>query len=83
MVLASIVGWCMLARPLQRAGLTAPIVFVSTGFVLAEALGILGVLVLALLSHTGALLVDGNGFGRAGRCGDRRIADLRELPAHR
>ena len=37
-VLATIFGWCVLANRLQRAGLTAPIVFVTAGFVFAEVL---------------------------------------------
>ena len=41
LVLATIFGWCVLASRLQRAGLTAPIVFVAAGFVLAEGLEIL------------------------------------------
>jgi sodium/hydrogen antiporter len=41
LVLATIFGWCVLASRLQRVGLTAPIVFVAAGFVLAEGLEIL------------------------------------------
>ena len=41
LVLATIFGWCVLASRLQRAGLTAPIVFVTAGFVFAEGLDIL------------------------------------------
>ena len=41
LVLSINFGWCLLARLLQGAGLTAPIVFVAAGFVLAEGLGIL------------------------------------------
>jgi len=37
LVLATIFGWCVLARRLERPGLTAPIVFVAAGFVFAEA----------------------------------------------
>jgi len=40
-VLATIFVWCVLANRLQRAGLTAPIVFVTAGFVYAEVLNIL------------------------------------------
>jgi sodium/hydrogen antiporter len=40
-VLATIFGWCALASQLARADLTAPIVFVSAGFVFAEGFGIL------------------------------------------
>ena len=40
-VLATIFGWCVLASRLQRAGLTAPIVFITAGFVFAEGLDIL------------------------------------------
>ena len=40
-VLATMSGWCLLAGRLQRAGLTAPIVFVTAGFVFAEGLAIL------------------------------------------
>jgi NhaP-type Na+/H+ or K+/H+ antiporter len=36
LVLATIVGWCVLAGRLERVGLTAPIVFVVAGFVFAE-----------------------------------------------
>lgn len=35
-VLATIFGWCVFASRLEKAGLTAPIVFVIAGFVLAE-----------------------------------------------
>jgi sodium/hydrogen antiporter len=38
-VLATIVAWCVLAGRLQPAGLTAPIVFVTAGWVFAEAFG--------------------------------------------
>ena len=48
LVLAIIFGWCVLASRLQRVGLTAPIVFVAAGFVLAEGLEILD---LALEPH--------------------------------
>ncbi len=48
LVLATIFGWCVLASRLQRVGLTAPIVFVAAGFVLAEGLEILD---LALEPH--------------------------------
>ena len=48
LVLIIIFGWCVLAGRLQRAGLTAPIVFVAAGFVLTEGLGILD---LALEPH--------------------------------
>ena len=48
LVLATIFGWCVLASRLQRVGLTAPIVFVAAGFVLAEGLDILD---LALEPH--------------------------------
>ena len=48
LILATMFGWCVLARRLQRAGLTAPIMFVAAGFVLAEGLGILD---LALEPH--------------------------------
>ena len=48
LVLAAIFGWCVLASRLQRVGLTAPIVFVAAGFVLAEGLEILD---LALEPH--------------------------------
>ena len=48
LVLSIIFGWCVLASRLQRAGLTAPIVFVAAGFLLAEGLGILD---LALEPH--------------------------------
>jgi sodium/hydrogen antiporter len=37
--LATIFCWCVLARRLERLGLTAPIVFVSVGWVLAVVLG--------------------------------------------
>ena len=37
-VLATIVGWCVLAGRLQEAGLTAPIVFVAAGWMFAEGL---------------------------------------------
>src|SRR5688572_17415840 len=37
--LATIVCWCVLARRLEQVGLTAPIVFVSVGWVLAVVLG--------------------------------------------
>ncbi len=48
LVLATIFGWCVLASRLQRAGLTAPIVFVTAGFVLSEGLEVLD---LALEPH--------------------------------
>lgn len=48
LILATMFGWCVLAGRLQRAGLTAPIMFVAVGFVLAEGLGILD---LALEPH--------------------------------
>ncbi len=48
LVLSIIFGWCLLARLLQRAGLTAPIVFVAAGLVLAEGLEVLD---LALEPH--------------------------------
>jgi len=48
LVLVTIFGWCVLASRLQRVGLTAPIVFVTAGFVLAEGLEILD---LALEPH--------------------------------
>ena len=41
LVLATIFAWCVLAGRLQRVGLTAPIVFVTVGFVLAEGFEIL------------------------------------------
>jgi sodium/hydrogen antiporter len=41
LVLTTIFGWCVLANRLQRVGLTAPIVFVAAGFVLAEGLELL------------------------------------------
>src|SRR3954471_10982335 len=41
LVLATIFGWCVLASRLQRSGLTAPIVFVSAGFMLSEGLEVL------------------------------------------
>ncbi|MEK8226718.1 hypothetical protein NKG05_12400 [Oerskovia sp. M15] len=34
--LATVFAWCALAGRLERTGLTAPIVFVAVGFVLAE-----------------------------------------------
>ncbi len=37
-VLAAIVVWCVLAGPMQNAGLTAPIVFVAAGWVFADVL---------------------------------------------
>ncbi len=40
-ILATMFGWCLLARRLERVGLTAPMVFVVAGFVLAEVLGVL------------------------------------------
>ena len=40
LVLATILGWCVVARRLERVGLTAPIVFVVAGFAFAEVLGI-------------------------------------------
>jgi sodium/hydrogen antiporter len=40
-VLATIFGWCVLAGRLQRVGLTAPMVFVTAGFMLAETFEIL------------------------------------------
>lgn len=36
LVLATIFGWCVLASRLERARLTAPIVFVAAGFLFAE-----------------------------------------------
>ena len=36
LILATMFGWCVLAGRLQRAGLTAPIVFVAAGCVFAE-----------------------------------------------
>jgi NhaP-type Na+/H+ or K+/H+ antiporter len=38
-VLATIVAWCVLAGRLQQLGLTAPIVFVASGWVFADVLG--------------------------------------------
>lgn len=40
-VLVTIVAWCVLAGRLQQLGLTAPIVFVAGGWVLADVLGLL------------------------------------------
>ncbi|WP_406031198.1 cation:proton antiporter [Nocardioides sp. NBC_00163] len=40
-VLATIVAWCVLAGRLQQLGLTAPIVFVASGWVFADVLGLL------------------------------------------
>ncbi len=42
-VLATIFGWCVLSRRLERPGLTAPIVFVAAGFVFAEVFEILDI----------------------------------------
>ena len=39
LVLATVVGWCLLAGRLGRVGLTAPIVFVAAGLVLSEVFG--------------------------------------------
>jgi NhaP-type Na+/H+ or K+/H+ antiporter len=36
LVLGTILGWCVLARPAERVGLTAPMVFVAAGFVFAQ-----------------------------------------------
>ena len=44
LVLATVVGWCLLAGRLGRVGLTAPIVFVAAGLVLAEVSGSLDLL---------------------------------------
>ncbi len=41
LILATMFGWCVLANSLQRVGLTAPIVFVTAGFVLSEMLDVL------------------------------------------
>jgi NhaP-type Na+/H+ or K+/H+ antiporter len=41
LVLATMIGWCVLANPAERVGLTAPIVFVVAGFVFAEVFDIL------------------------------------------
>jgi sodium/hydrogen antiporter len=38
LVLATIFAWCVLSGRLERAGLTAPIVFVTGGFVFSELL---------------------------------------------
>ncbi|WP_167004048.1 cation:proton antiporter [Mumia sp. ZJ430] len=38
--LVTIFGWCVLASRLERAGLTAPIVFVAAGFVFTEVAGL-------------------------------------------
>lgn len=37
LVLVTIIGWCVLAGPLERSGLTAPIVFVLAGVAIAMA----------------------------------------------
>ena len=39
-VLATIVAWCVLAVRLERAWLSAPLVFVAAGYVFAQALGL-------------------------------------------
>jgi NhaP-type Na+/H+ or K+/H+ antiporter len=44
LVLATVVGWCLLAGRLGRVGLTAPIVFVAAGLVLGEGTGSLDLL---------------------------------------
>ena len=41
LVLVTMIGWCVLAGRLGRAGLTAPIVFVGAGFLFADPLNVL------------------------------------------